>query len=275
MSTHAKFHSYAAQAKPALLLCGAVVVGLLSSFFCTPTARAQASAPQPSGKVTATLPGLQSPVEDNPIFVHGRLDQFEGRTNGPDNEFRWDGEGWIGTDMNRLWLKSEGFVNNGTVSDGDHEALYDHPIPHMRYFDAQVGVRVDLDSGPTRTWAAVGIEGLAPYRFEFAPTFYIRDGGHVAGRVTGSYDLLLTQRWIVQPEAELNFYSKDDPSRRIGSGFSDLDAGVRLRYEISRKVAPYVGFAYTGKYGNSARYSHQAGETTSNHRFIFGLRLWF
>jgi copper resistance protein B len=274
VSARAKSHCYAAQAKPALLLCGAVVVGLLSSF-CTPAAGAQASAPQSSGKVTATLPGLESPVEDNQIFIHARLDQFEGRTNGPDNEFRWDGEGWIGTDTNRLWLKSEGFINNGTVSDGDHEALYDRPIPHMRYFDAQVGVRADLDSGPTRTWAAVGIEGLAPYRFEFAPTLYIRDGGHVAGRVTGSYDLLLTQQWIVQPEAELNFYSKDDPSRQIGSGFSDLDTGVRLRYEISRKFAPYIGFAYSGKYGNTAGYSRQAGETTSDYRFVFGLRLWF
>ena len=274
MSARAKFRCYVVQARPAFLLCGAVVVGLLSSF-CTPATRAQAAAPQSSGKVTATLPGLEPPVEDNQIFTHARLDQFEGRTNGPDNELRWDGEGWIGTDTNRLWLKSEGFINGSTVSDGDHEALYDHPIPHMRYFDAQVGVRVDLDSGPTRTWAAVGIEGLAPYRFEFAPTLYIRDASHFAGRVTGSYDLLLTQRLIMQPEAELNFYSKDDPSRRIGSGLSDLDAGVRLRYEISRKFAPYIGFAYNGKYGNTARFSRQTGETTSDNRFVFGLRLWF
>jgi len=274
VSSRAKFRSYTVQVKPVLLLCGAVVAGMLSSF-CTPATRAQTSASQSSGKVTATLPGLEPPVEDNQIFIHARLDQFEGRTNGPDNELRWDGEGWIGTDTNRLWLKSEGFSNDGTVSDGDHEALYDRPIPHMRYFDAQIGVRADLDSGPTRTWAAVGIEGLAPYRFEFAPTLYIRDGGHVAGRMTGSYDLLITQRWIVQPEAELNFYNKDDPSRRIGSGLSDLDAGVRLRYEISRKFAPYIGYAYSGKYGNTARYSRQAGETTSDHRFLLGLRLWF
>ena len=219
------------------------------SSFCTPAARGQAPAPIPSGKVTATVPDLGSPVQDNRIFAHAPLNQFEGRTNGPDNDLRWDGEGWIGTDTNRLWLKSEGFSNNGTVSDGDHEALYDRPIPHMRYFDAQVGVRADLDSGPTRTWAAIGIEGLAPYSFEFAPTLYIRGGGHVAGRVTGSYDLLLTQRLIVQPEAELNFYSKDDPSRQIGSGLSDLDTGVRLRYGVSRKFAPYIGFAYRGEYG--------------------------
>lgn len=274
MSARAKFRCSAARARPALLLCGAVIIGLVSSF-CTPAARGQAPAPTLSGKVTASVPDLGSPVQDNQIFAHALLNQFEGRTNGPDDELRWDGEAWIGTDTNRLWLKSEGFSNNGTVSDGDHEALYDRAIPHMRYFDAQVGVRADLDAGPTRTWAAVGIQGLAPYRFEFAPTLYIRDGGHVAGRVTGSYDFLLMQRWIVQPEAELNFYSKDDPSRQIGSGLADLDTGVRLRYELSRKFAPYVGFAYSGKYGNTARYSRQAGESTSDHRFVFGLRLWF
>ncbi len=223
----------------------------------------------------ATFPGSQAPVMDNKIFAHILLDQFEDRTNGPDNELRWDGEAWAGTDMNKLWLKSEGFSTNTTVSDGDHEALYDRPIPHMRYFDAQAGVRADLDSYPKRAWAAVGIEGLAPYYFQFAPTLYVRNGGNVAGRLTGSYDLLLTQRWIVQPEAELNFYNKDDPARQIGSGLSDLDTGVRLRYEISRKFGPYVGFAYNGKYGNTASYARQARETTSDPRFVFGLRLWY
>jgi copper resistance protein B len=269
-----KFHYYAVQARPALPICGVVIVGLLSSFYA-PAARAQASEPQPPGKISTTMPGLEPPMEDNQIFAHVLFDQLEGRTNGPDNELRWDGEAWVGTDMNRLWLKSEGFVSSSTASDGDQEALYDRPIPHMRYFDAQVGVRTDLDSGPGRTWAAVGIEGLAPYYFQFAPTLYIRDGGHIAGRVTGSCDLLITQRWIVQPEAELNFYSKDDPARRIGSGFSELDTGVRLRYEMSRKFAPYLGFAYNGTYGNTASYSRRAGETTSDPRFVFGLRLWY
>jgi copper resistance protein B len=269
-----KFHCYGFRAGHALRICGVIILGLLSAF-SIPAARAQASAPQPPGKITATLPGLEPPVKDNRVFAHVLFDELEGRTNGPDNALRWDGEAWVGTDMNRLWLKSEGFASNGTVSDGDNEALYDRPIPHVRYFDAQVGVRADLDSGPRRAWAALGIEGLAPYFFQFAPTLYIRDGGNVAGRLTGSYDLLLTQRWIVQPEAELNFYSKDDPGRGIGSGLSDLDAGVRLRYEISRKFAPYIGFAYSGKYGNTASYSRHAGETTSDPRFVFGLRLWY
>jgi copper resistance protein B len=274
MSGHVRSRCCMVSAEKAFAICAAVTVVLLASFY-TPVARAQTSAPQPSGKASATIPAMKPPVTDNEIFFHGLLDQFEGRTNGADNQLRWDGEGWIGTDMNRLWLKSEGFSNNSTVSDGDHEALYDRPIPHMRYFDAQVGVRADLDSDASRAWAAVGIEGLAPYFFQFAPTLYIRDGGNVAGRLTGSYDLLLTQRWIVQPEAELNFYNKDDLGRRIGSGLSDLDTGVRLRYEISRKFAPYIGFAYSGKYGNTANYSRRAGETTSDPRFVFGLRLWY
>lgn len=230
---------------------------------------------QVSAQMSTQSPGMKDSMMENPILAHARLDQFEGRTRGSESEFRWDGEGWIGTDVNKLWIKSEGFSDNSTVSDGDHEALYDRPIPRLRYFDAQAGVRADLDSGPHRAWAALGIEGLAPGYFEFAPTLYIRDGGNVAGRVTGSYDLLLTQRWIVQPEAELNFYSKDDPGRRIGSGLSDLDAGLRLRYEVSRKLAPYLGFAYNGKYGNPASYSRTAGKTTSNAQFVFGIRLWY
>lgn len=274
MSVRANFNRSASRMKRNFHVGGAVFVVLLS-FFYTSATRAQMSAPQPAAKANATVPAMEPPVMDNQIFYHILLDQFEGRTNGPDNELRWDGEAWVGTDMNKLWLKSEGFSTNTTVSDGDHEALYDRPIPHMRYFDAQAGVRADLDSDPKRAWAAVGIEGLAPYFFQFAPTLYIRDGGNVAGRVTGYYDLLLTQRWIVQPEAELNFYNKDDPARQIGSGLSDLDTGIRLRHEISRKFAPYVGFAYNGKYGNTASYARQARETTSDPRFVFGLRLWY
>lgn len=250
------------------------VMVLVLSTGCTMPASAQMSRPQSAAMALGAAPGMEPPVMDNRIFAHALLDQFEDRTNGSDHELRWDGEGWIGNDMNKLWIKSEGFSNNTTVSDGDHEALYDRPIPRMRYFDAQAGVRADLDSGPHRAWAALGIESLAPYFFEFAPTLYIQDGGNVGGRITGSYDLLLTQRWIVQPEAELHFYSKDDAERRIGSGFSELDAGLRVRYEISRKFAPYVGFAYNGKYCDTAIYSRSAGETTSDARFVFGIRFW-
>jgi copper resistance protein B len=244
----------------------AVAMVLFLSFGCALQARAQMPMPQSAGGAA---------MMDKPVIAHVVLNEFEGRTSGSGSQLRWDGEGWVGTDMDRLWVKSEGFSDKSSVSDGDHEALYDRPIPRMRYFDAQVGVRADLDSGPVRAWAAIGMEGMAPYFFEFAPTLYVRDDGHVAGRLTSSYDLLLSQRWIVQPEAELNFYGKDDPGRRIGSGLSDLDAGVRLRYEVRRKFGPYIGFAYNGKYGNTADYSRQAGESTRNSSFVFGLRLWY
>jgi copper resistance protein B len=238
------------------------------------SARAQSSmpaVPQPAPQTHAEWPPA---VNDNMAFRHVLFDQLEGRTTGSDNQLRWDGQGWIGTDMNRLWIKSEGFAGANGVSDGDHEALYDRPIPHTRYFDAQAGVRADGDSNPTRVWTALGVEGLAPYFFNIEPTFYIRDSGHVAGRINGSWDLFVTQRWVVQPQAELNFYSKDDRARQTGSGLSDIDAGIRLRYEVTRKINPYLGWAYDGKYGNSALYTRQSGEATGNSSFVFGLRVW-
>jgi copper resistance protein B len=119
------------------------------------------------------------------------------------------------------------------------------------------------------------VEGLAPWFFEFAPTLYIRDGGHIAGRVESSWELNITQRLVLEPQAELNFYSKDDESRKIGSGLADLDGGVRVRYEIRRKFAPYVGFAYSGGYNGTATYERQAGEAVNNRSFVFGLRTWY
>jgi copper resistance protein B len=159
------------------------------------------------------------------------------------------------------------------MTDGDQEVLYDRPIPFLRYFDGQAGLRYDLDSDPGRAWGAIGIEGLAPYFFEFAPTFYFSNRGFFAGRVEGSYDILMTQRLIAQPQFELNFYSKDNPSRELGSGFSELDAGLRVRYEFSRKFAPYVGFAYTGAFGHTATLTRREGSSPDDPRFIFGVRL--
>jgi copper resistance protein B len=177
--------------------------------------------------------------------------------------------------MDKLWFKSEGFVEHGRMTDGDQEALYDRPIPYLRYFDLQAGVRYDLDSDPGRTWGAIGVEGLAPYFFEFAPTFYFSNRGFFAGRVEGSYDILITNRLIAQPQFELNFYSKSNPSRGIGSGLAELDTGLRVRYEITRKFAPYIGFAYTGNFGQTATFTREEGGKPDDPRFIFGVRVWY
>jgi copper resistance protein B len=230
------------------------------------------SAPSPKDLSPEAAP-YGPPVMDNMILGHALFNQLEGRTNGPDNEFRWDGEGWIGTDMNKLWLKSEGFVQRGIATDGIQEAFYDRPI--TTYFDVQAGVRYDLDSNPGRAWGALGLEGLAPYFFEFEPTFYFSDKGYFAGRINGSYDLLITNRLILQPQIEMNFYSKSQPARGLGAGLSEIDTGLRLRYEITRKFAPYIGFAYTGTFGQTATFTRQEGGNVNDPRFVFGARIWY
>jgi copper resistance protein B len=217
-----------------------------------------------------------APVEDRSLFWHVLFNQLEGRTNGPDAGLRWDGEAWMGTDYNRVWVKSEGFLDEeGRVEDGSHEVLYSRSIHFLRSFDWQAGLRYDGDASRDRLWGAFGVEGLAPGFFETEAAFYARDAGHFAGRVSGSYDLRLTNRLIAQPQIELNFYSKHDPARGLGSGLAELDTGLRLRYEFSRKFAPYIGVAYDGTFGETATFTRQDKGIVNDVRFIFGVRVWY
>jgi copper resistance protein B len=212
------------------------------------------------------------PVDDQHVWFHAILDQFEGRL-GNENNLRWDGEAWLGTDSDRLWLKSEGELTKSKLEEGQQEVYYSTPV--STYFDLQIGARYDLDSRSGRGWAAVGVEGLAPQFFHVSATAYASDEGHFAAKFGGSYDLLITQRLILQPEAEINLYSKNDPSRGIGSGLSDLDTGLRVRYEITRKFAPYVGLTYEKKFGRTAKYVSASGEKTDALRLAIGVRAWF
>jgi copper resistance protein B len=213
------------------------------------------------------------PIMDQGIFAHAILNQNEGRINGTDTHYRWSGQGWVGTDYDKLRIKSEGTVKGGRVEDGQDEFLYSRAI--TTYFDLQGGLRSDLDSRPTRNWASFGIQGLAPLFFDIEATGFVSSQGHLAARLEGSYDLLLTQRLILQPQIELNFYSKSDPAREVGAGLSEIDTGLRLRYEFSRKFAPYIGVAYEGKFGQTANFAKRAGESTSDLRLAVGVRIWF
>jgi copper resistance protein B len=227
----------------------------------------------------ATMPGMEpgaavQPVMDQEIFAHVIFSQLEGRFNGTNSEFRWEGQGWTGTDYDKLWIKSEGTLQgNGALDDGQQQFLYSRAI--TTYFDLQGGLRSDIDSRPTRNWAAFGIQGLAPYFFDLELTGYVSGEGHLAGKLEASYDLLLTQRLILQPQIELNVYSKGDLARLVGAGFSDIDTGLRLRYEFSRKFAPYLGVVYEGKFGQTENFARRAGESTGDVRFVAGVRLWF
>jgi copper resistance protein B len=234
-----------------------------------------AAAQTPAAKDEPTLSMEPTPpVMDRGIFAHAIFNELEGRFNGSNTEFRWDGQGWVGTDYDKLWIKSEGTLqSNGTLDDGQQQFLYSRAVTTS--FDLQGGLRSDIDSRPTRNWAAFGIQGLAPYFFDLELTGYVSGEGHLAGKLEASYDLLLTQRLILQPQIEVNLYSKADPARLVGAGFSDIDTGLRLRYEFTRNFAPYLGVVYEGKFGQTASYARRVGESTGDFRFVFGVRAWF
>ena len=235
------------------------------------------AAPAAAQTANAATPGMEAgpmpPVMDQGIFAHAILNQNEGRFNGANTQYRWEGQGWAGTDYDKLWIKSEGTVSNGRVDDGQQQFLYSRAV--TTYFDLQGGLRSDIDSRPTRNWAAFGIQGLAPYFFDLQVTGFASSEGHLAAKLEASYDLLLTQQLILQPQVELNLYSKADPARLVGAGFSDIDTGLRLRYEFDRKFAPYIGVVYDGKFGQTANFARRASESTGSVRFAFGVRVWF
>ncbi len=212
------------------------------------------------------------PVDDEHIYAHALFDEFEGRFGDGQSNFRWDGEGWIGTDTNRLWIKSEGFASSGNTRDGQHELLYSRPI--STYFDVQAGARYDLDSSAGRGWAALGIEGLAPQFFKVSATAYFSDAGHAAAKLIGSREFLLTQRLILEPLLELDWYSKSDPRRQVGAGLSELDAGLRLRYEVVRKFAPYFGVTFNKQFGSTATFARALGEPSAAVQLALGVRMW-
>ena len=247
-------------------VAAAAAAALLGLF--TNPAHAQSDEPNPDSAAP-----YGSPISaDEAVWFHAILDQFEGRF-GSGASLRWDGEAWTGTDRERLWLKSEGELQKGRISDGQQEVYYDTPL--SSYFDVQAGFRYDLDSMPGRGWAALGIEGLAPDFFHVAVTAYASDTGHYGAKLFASYDLLITQRLILQPETEWNIYTKADPRRFTGAGVSSVDSGLRLRYEISRKFAPYVGLSYEGAFGETGRLAAAAGERMNGIRFAAGVRSWF
>ncbi len=209
-------------------------------------------------------------MHDDPLLAMFKLDQFE-RAHGDDAyATSWEAEGWIGRDFDKLWLRTEGEHEDG-VTDARIEAFWDHAF--ASFWDWQLGARHDFGSGPQRTWAAFGVQGLAPYWFEVEATAYIGEQGRTAVRLRAEYELLLTQRLILQPEFETNLYGKSDPARGVTDGLSDVEFALRLRYEIRREFAPYIGVVWVRRFGDSdASLMGRAGNDT---QLVAGLRVWF
>jgi copper resistance protein B len=180
----------------------------------------------------------------------------------------------FGRDYDRAVLKAEGEATDGRLEDSHTELLWSHAV--AAYWDAQLGVRHDRGEGrPGRSWLAFGIQGLAPYWFELDLTAYAGDDGRSALRLEAEYELLFTQRLVLQPRLEASFYGKRDPELRRGAGLSEAVAGLRLRYEIRREFAPYIGVEYAAKFGGTADYATAAGDETGQTRYVAGLRVWY
>lgn len=199
-----------------------------------------------------------------------RLEQFHGDSA---NGQAIDAQAWYGSDLSKLWLKFEGERSDGHLGASRAELLWNRAI--SAYWDVQAGARHDFGEGPSRNWAAFGIQGLAPYWFDVEATAYVGESGRTALRLEAEYELLLTQRLILQPDVEVNFYGKNDPAREIGSGLSDIDVGLRLRYEFTRKFAPYVGVAWSRKFGKTADYAREESGDVDHTQLVTGVRLWF
>ena len=193
--------------------------------------------------------------------------------NGRDG-FEWDGEGWYGGDIDRLWIKSQGDGAFGrSIDRAEVQALYSHAIgPH---FNVQGGVRYDIEPNPSRVYAVVGFEGLAPGFFDVEGALFLSNKGELMARAEGYYDQRITQRLILQPRAEINLAAQSSRSIGVGAGLSDVEVGLRLRYDIRREFAPYVGVQYKRAFGDTRRYLRNAGEDPGGWSLLTGVRFWF
>ena len=218
-------------------------------------------------------PAWSGEMIDDPLLTMVLVDQLEVRVGDGDDPLSWDAEGWLGYDLNKLWIKTEGEYVDGRGEEVELQALYSRAI--APFWDLQIGWRGDIRPQPTRNWLALGIKGLAPYFFDIDAALFIGDSGRTSVRLQAEYEFLFTQRLILVPDIEINLFGKDDRAVGIGSGLSDLELGLRLRYEIRREFAPYVGINWIHLYGDTADFARDEGRDADDFRFVFGVRAWF
>lgn len=200
------------------------------------------------------------------------LAEYQARKGG--DGYRWEAEAWFGGDIDRFMVKTEGEGTFGEpIDDAEVQLLYSRAV--APYWNAHVGVRHDFQPDPSRTYAVVGIEGVAPYWFHLSGQLFLSDKGDFRARAEGSYDQRIMQSLILSPRAEFNLSAQDMPAIGVGSGLTDLELGLRLRYEVRKEFAPYIGVEWSRKVGDTARYARAAGEDASLVNFVAGIRFWF
>lgn len=225
------------------------------------------------------LPGLgpsaaSAAMMDDAIQTLFMVDQLEYRATDGTDDIAWDVNGWIGTDDHKLAFKIEGEKPvEGKLEKAEFQLLYQRPVSD--FFDAQAGIRHDIRPNPDRTYGVLGVTGLAPYFIETDVSLFVGEKGDVFARLEAEYDILLTQKLILQPAAELNLGFTEDAAIHVGRGVSDIQLGLRLRYEIERELAPYLGVHWERKFGKTADFAREDGEAVDSLSLVAGLRFWF
>ncbi len=207
-------------------------------------------------------------------FFHLLVNVAEAQVRSGREAFEWDAEAWYGGDLNRLWLKTEGEGEFGAPFEAaEVQALYSRAVGP--YFNLQGGFRYDFKPDPSRVYATLGVEGLAPSFFHVGGALFLSNTGELMARAEGSYDQRITQRLILQPRAELNFAAQNSREIGVGAGLSEAEAGLRLRYDIRREFAPYLGVQYRRAFGRTRTYLREEGERAGSWSLLTGVRLWF
>lgn len=261
---------------------------------CTPRIGAAVSAPPVAPPPRAAFSGPENAADtvwdpqlmarkrqEELIAEHGGytgymvlFDRLEYRAVDGRDGFAWDAEGWYGGDYNRLWIKTEGEGEFGrAVESAEVQALYSRAIGP--WFNLQAGVRYDLRPRPDRGHLVLGVQGLAPYWFEIDAAAFLSEKGDLTARFEAEYDQRITNRMILQPRVEFDLAAQEVPELGVGAGLSTIEAGLRLRYEIKREFAPYVGVQYERRIGDTADFAGAAGEDVGGWAFLVGLRSWF
>lgn len=219
-------------------------------------------------------PRYRLKMSDEHFFASLRMDKVEYVRAKDDEWSTYEGQVWFGRTFDRLVLKGEGKFAGGKMHESRTEVLWAHAV--RPFWDTQLGGRVDYGRGePTRQWLAFGLQGLAPYWFELDVTAYVGSAGRTSLRFSTEYSLLLTQKLYLQPGLEINLYGKKDAERNIGRGLSDGKLGLRLKYEVSRQLVPYIGVEWSSKFGKTADMARDAGSARKETRFLAGLSFWF
>lgn len=210
---------------------------------------------------------------DKRAFVHLLVDELEAADAGDQNDVAWDIDLWVGGDFRKFWMKTQGEQSDTEEDRTELQLLYSKAI--LPFWDLQAGVRRDFEGADDRNWAVVGLTGLAPYFFDVEAELFFAEGGQSSVRLRGEVEYLITQRLILTPELEIVGYGRNEPDRFIGSGLSEIEFDVRLRYEIRREFAPYIGLTWNQLQGSSADFTTNSGRDDSDTVLTIGVRTWF